>query len=150
MTDSMLEEIALGLGTGDGYSSDDLTAAATAARAGEVPLLRDSWDSRQLVLELRVHGVGGAPATENLESPACVQVAGDRSAGFYRAWYPGRPVGDATPRREAYCWGKLNYQAATRALWLLLLPFALLNVAHWALPESAHPRCGRSAAQCSG
>ncbi len=76
---------------------------------------------------------------ENLESPACVQVAGDRSAGFYRAWYPGRPVSDATPRREAYCWGKLNYQAATRALWLLLLPFALLNVAHWALPESAAP-----------
>ena len=66
-------------------------------------------------------------------------MAGDRSAGFYRAWYPGRPVGDATPRREAYCWGKLNYQAATRALWLLLLPFALLNVAHWALPESAAP-----------
>ncbi len=63
MTDSMLEEIALGLGTGDGYASDDLTAAATAARAGEVPLLRDSWDSRQLVLELRVHGVGGAPAS---------------------------------------------------------------------------------------
>jgi hypothetical protein len=139
MTESILEEITIGLGTGAGYASDDLTAAATAARAGEVPILRDGANTSQRVLELRVHGVGGAPATENLEAPACVQVAGDRSAGFYRAWYPGRPVDQATPRREAYCWGKLNYQAATRALWLLLLPFALLNVAHWALPESAAP-----------
>jgi hypothetical protein len=139
MTDSMLEEITLGLCTGHGYAGDELTAAATAARAGEVPMLRDGANTSQRVLELRVHGVGGAPPTENLEAPACVQVAGDRSAGFYRAWYPGRPVNKAAPRREAYCWGKLNYQAATRALWLLLLPFALLNVAHWALPQSAAP-----------
>jgi hypothetical protein len=75
MTDSMLDEITLGLGTGAGYAGDELTAAATAARAGEVPMLRGNVDTCQRVLELRVHGVGGAPASENLEAPACVQVA---------------------------------------------------------------------------
>ena len=83
-------------------------------------------------LELRIHGVGGAPPEVNLESPATLQVAGDGRAGFYRAWFPGGTA-KGRPLQEAYCWGHLD-TAWWTALWLLLLPFGLLNLAHWALP----------------
>ncbi len=95
------------------------------------------------VLELRVHGVHGtSPASMLGLSPGDVaQVAGDRLTGIYRA----RP-GVALPRRtlppgyavEAYSWGALTsgVQGAfgwlKRVLWLLLLPFALVNLSYWA------------------
>ena len=85
------------------------------------------------VLELRIHGVGGASAESNLETPTTLLVAGDTKAGFHRAWFPGQNSA-RTPLREAYCWGKFSYAALTSALWLLLLPFALVNLASWALP----------------
>jgi hypothetical protein len=133
-----LAPVTLGIGAVNGYSGGDLTNPRTATLAGEVPYLSvdGSTPAADPVLELRIHGVGGAPATDNLQSPATVQVAGDATAGFFRAWYPG---GTATgrPRREAYCWGGLNTRASSRALYLLLIPFMLVNVAHWALP--AHP-----------
>ncbi len=69
----------------------------------------------------------------NLESPATLQVAGDARAGFYRAWFPGGTA-KGRPLQEAYCWGHLD-TAWWTALWLLLLPFGLLNLAHWALPR---------------
>lgn len=148
---AQLAPIQIGLGAQDGYSDDDLTSARIAAVAGEVPYrplqqgAPDQQSDEQFdVLELRIHGVGGAPPTVNLEVPTVVQVAGDSGAGFYRAWYPGgahaggaAPVDTADePRREAYCWGELDYRSATSALWVLLLPFGLLNVAHWALPAT--------------
>ena len=73
--------------------------------------------------ELRVHGVGGTPPENLLDHSEPVQVAGDNIAGFYR-----RPDRDDL---EAYSWGGTTAKAATRALWLLLLPFALANVAGW-------------------
>ena len=33
--------------------------------------------------------------------------------------------------RESYSWGGLTSGKASRALWLLLLPFALANLAGW-------------------
>ncbi|MEP6853442.1 MAG: hypothetical protein ABJA87_12415 [bacterium] len=120
------------------YSGDDATSPRAAVLAGEVPILRPGTTPDgppQAVLELRIHGVGGAPAEENLERPSTIQVAGDATAGFYRPWSPGSPLAYLGPRREAYCWGKLNYRAASRALWLLLIPFMLVNVAQWALPS---------------
>ncbi len=130
-----LAPITLGVGAPAGYSGADLTNPRTATLAGEVPYLAldGSTPDADAVLELRIHGVGGAPSTENLQVPSTVQVAGDGTAGFFRAWYPG---GTATnrPRREAYCWGGLNTRASSRALYLLLIAFMLVNVAHWALP----------------
>ena len=72
-------------------------------------------------VELRVHGVGGTTPEILLSHPHPVQVAGDDTAGFYRA-----PDSDAV---EAYSWGGITSRAGSRALWLLLLPFALANAA---------------------
>jgi hypothetical protein len=77
------------------------------------------------VTELLVHGVGGESAEDTLHEPHPLQVAGDATAGFYRG-----PDVDAR-HRESYSWGGLTSGKASRALWLLLLPFALANLAGW-------------------
>lgn len=131
----VLAPITLGVGAAVGYSGADLTNPRTATLAGEVPYLAldGSTPHADPVLELRIHGVGGAPSTDNLQVPATVQVAGDATAGFFRAWYPGGSAANR-PRREAYCWGGLNTKASSRALYLLLIAFMFVNMAHWALP----------------
>jgi hypothetical protein len=130
-----LKPVVLGLGAADGYSGDDFTSPRAAVSAGEVPYLAadGSTPSADPVIELRIHGVGGAPASDNLEVPSTIQVAGDATAGFYRAWYPGGSAA-GRPRREAYCWGGLNTRATARAFYLILVAFMILNVAHWAMP----------------
>lgn len=131
-TDSAtLGPIVLGLGAIEGFNGADLTNPLDATAAGEIPYLPEGAEPD--VLELRVHGVGGAPATENLETPNVLQVAGDERAGFYRAWYPGGSA-KGMPRREAYCWGQLDYGSWWSALWPMLLPFGLINPAYWMLP----------------
>lgn len=93
------------------------------------------------VTELRVHGVGGTPPAEMLGTPAPVQVSGDRTAGCWRG--PDRT--DARGRRrhvEAYAWGGLTARSAGSALWLLVLPFALINVAGWMSPVRGSERFG--------
>ncbi|MCM0678723.1 hypothetical protein NCC78_29215 [Micromonospora phytophila] len=97
------------------------------------------------VLELRVHGVSNTPPDQLLglqpdptgEAPQPWLVAGDPVTGFYRsaAAGPGDPI-----VVEAYSWGQLTSGARTardveRALWTLLLPFTLANVALHARPE---------------
>lgn len=124
-----LGPVVLGVGAADGYSGADLTNPHDAALAGEVPARAVPGE----VLELRIHGVGGAQPTDNLETPATVQVAGDGTAGFFRAWYSGGTAA-GRPVREAYCWGGLNTRATSRAFYLVLVGFMLANVAHWALP----------------
>jgi hypothetical protein len=123
----------VGVGRPYGYTGDDVVGVAEAYKRGEVTAVRQGD-----IVELRVHGVGGAAPETNLGVPHTLQVAGDSSAGFYRAWFPGqsaKPDGDDPPiARETYCWGKLDYAGWTSASWSLLLPFALVNVAHWMLP----------------
>lgn len=93
--------------------------------------------------ELRIHGVSGTPPENMLDYPHPRQVAGDAVSGFYRRWWPaGRPTagdGDVEGqcRREAYSWGGLTSGGASRALWLLLLPFMMLNFAFYMTPRSA-------------
>jgi hypothetical protein len=77
------------------------------------------------VTELLVHGVGGESAEDTLGEPHPRMVAGDATAGFYRG-----PDVDGR-HRESYSWGGLTSGRASRALWLLLLPFALANLAGW-------------------
>ncbi|MGC4803630.1 hypothetical protein [Micromonospora sp. DT233] len=96
------------------------------------------------VLELRVHGVSNTPPAQVLgltpapgeDSPRPWLVAGDEVTGFYRSTAV-RP--DDSVVVEAYSWGQLTSGARTardveRALWTLLLPFTLANVALHARP----------------
>lgn len=68
------------------------------------------------------------------------QVAGNDTTGFFRAdaALPYRELDGTGVAVEAYSWGNLTSGLAgflgwlRRALWLLLLPFALANLAYWA------------------
>jgi hypothetical protein len=88
-----------------------------------------SRDPSCTVLELRIHGVGGATAQEMLDDTNVVQVAGDELAGFYRG---ARRLDD----REAYAWGKLTTGSIRGLLWVLLVPFALVNIAGFMYPAA--------------
>lgn len=98
------------------------------------------------VVELRVHGVSGTPPEAMLNCPTELleRQSGDAEAGFYRrsAWIDdaASPPVDGKWRRlmEVYSWGGLTSGRASRALWLLLLPFTLINLAHWMLPPANH------------
>ncbi|MDN0196384.1 hypothetical protein [Streptomyces sp. S.PNR 29] len=103
-------------------------------------------------LELLVHGVGGTTPEKMLNDPRTVRISGDDTAAVFRRTedadaesrpedHRGRPV------PEAYVWCNLTSGNGTRALWLLLLPFMVVNLAHWMRPP-AHGR--RSAARLYG
>ncbi|MET9905344.1 hypothetical protein ABZZ74_00765 [Streptomyces sp. NPDC006476] len=96
--------------------------------------------------ELRVHGVGGTSPESELGHPAVLRVAGDRQAGFYRRVWDSRRGTDDPPgfRREGYSWGGLTSGDNKRALWLLLLPFMLLNMAFYMDPGHSAERRRRS------
>jgi len=97
------------------------------------------------ITELRVHGVSGTPPESVLDRPLLRLVAGDGEAGFYRPRTEyGGTTGPGGARLEAYSWGNLTAGAAARALWLLLLPFTLANVASWMRPAAVGPTSSRS------
>ncbi|MFE7806833.1 hypothetical protein ACFU51_19620 [Streptomyces sp. NPDC057430] len=101
-------------------------------------------------LELLVHGVGGATPRDMLGDPRTVRVTGDTTAAVHRRSadadaedhperYAERPVA------EAYVWSNLTSGNGARALWLLLLPFMVANLAHWMRPPTkGHPRLVRA------
>lgn len=81
------------------------------------------------VVELRVHGVGGTPPEHLLgvASEDIVRVGGEDESAFY-ARRDDRSV-------EGYSWGPLTAKPFLQPLWILLLPFTLMNVAGWMLPR---------------
>jgi hypothetical protein len=91
--------------------------------------------------ELRVHGVSGTPPESMLQHPHVARVAGYADAAFYRRWWESEAVSADTAdhRIEAYSWGGLTSGNNKRALWLLLLPFMLLNVAFFMAPWRRNP-----------
>ncbi len=123
------------------------------------------------VVELRVHGVHGT-------SPAAMlgvgdgdvgRVAGDDLTGIYRLRDGDPPLRSLTPGPEesrapvsveAYSWGALTSGVqgflgwVRRSLWLLLLPFALVNLAYWARVDLARvhlrARLGARAVRTAG
>ncbi|MFI8089267.1 hypothetical protein ACIF9R_13250 [Streptomyces sp. NPDC086080] len=103
-------------------------------------------------LELLVHGVGGTTPEKMLDDPRTVRITGDDIAAVYRraddADAECRPAGRREgPVPEAYVWCNLTSGNGTRALWLLLLPFMVVNLAHWMRP-TAHGR--RRTIRCYG
>src|SRR4029453_12507044 len=86
--------------------------------------------------ELRIHGLSGPPPASMLGHPQVERVSGDADSGFYRRWWPAKSLADDDGDRvvEAYSWGGLTAGGRQRALWLLLVPFLLVNVAYFARP----------------
>ncbi|WP_107104058.1 hypothetical protein, partial [Streptomyces niveiscabiei] len=107
-----------------------------------------------VALELLVHGVGGATPEKMLDDPRTVRVTGDETAAVYRraddadaetragAWGEHDDTASRAGARldrpipEAYVWSNLTSGNGTRALWLLLLPFMVVNLAHWMRPAA--------------
>ncbi len=111
------------------------------------------------VVELRVHGILGVTPEDLVDAVAAVDVAGDgkgrlvRPADRLRRPAPG-PVlkadGRPLPRTiEGYVWGGLTSGGAAKAVWALLFPFSLVNMASWMLPPiPPGSRPGRALATC--
>ncbi|MFI5955980.1 hypothetical protein [Cryptosporangium sp. NPDC051539] len=107
------------------------------------------------VVELLVHGVGGATPNEQLDDPSPARVSGDGTVGFYRHKGPlpsenldvvseSSAAARAGVVQEAYCWGGLNSATASRAAWILLVPFTLVNAACWMRSAGPADRLGRA------
>lgn len=92
------------------------------------------------VVEIRVHGVNGGSPEQMLGDPFPEQVAGDDTARFLRS----RPTGNDPARViEAFHWGRFTSGSPIRAIWLLLAPFAILNLAGFTLlPTKDQPWFG--------
>ncbi|MDA2810783.1 hypothetical protein O4J56_09065 [Nocardiopsis sp. RSe5-2] len=99
-----------------------------------MPEDRSPAPSDPRIVELRIHGVSGGQAEELLDVEPVVRVGGDRLAGFFR--WRRAPDTETVPGvpREIFAWGNLTSGRASRALWLLLLPFILANIAYWMRP----------------
>src|SRR5437879_5079138 len=110
------------------------------------------------VVELRVHGILGTTPEDLVDAVAAVDVAGDgkgrlvRPADRLRRPAPGpvlKAEGRPLPRTvEGYVWGGLTSGGAAKAIWALLFPFSLANMASWMLPPVADHRLGRTLAMC--
>ncbi|GGV59401.1 hypothetical protein GCM10010294_07450 [Streptomyces griseoloalbus] len=92
-------------------------------------------------LELLVHGVGGTTPEEMLDDPRTVRITGDDTAAMFRRADDADAERHSAERRdgpvpEAYVWCNLTSGNGTRALWLLLLPFMVVNLAHWMRPTA--------------
>ncbi|MFE9354561.1 hypothetical protein ACFYPB_10155 [Streptomyces olivaceoviridis] len=125
------------------------------------PYVDLSGESPETELELLVHGVGGTTPEKMLGDPRMVRVTGDDTAAVFRRAEDaeGAPDGSGTggeagaergrerrsgPVREAYVWCNLTSGDGSRALWLLLLPFMVVNLAHWMRPAApGRPRVVR-------
>jgi hypothetical protein len=87
------------------------------------------------VIELRVHGVHGTPPSAMLGEQYPRQFAGDDVARFFRRKEPVLTLGKEPRSRvvEAFHWGRFTAGSPSRALWLVLIPFSLVNLARYAL-----------------
>ncbi|MEU6507974.1 hypothetical protein [Streptomyces sp. NPDC046942] len=97
-------------------------------------------------LELLVHGVGGTTPEKMLGDPRTVRITGDDTAAVFRRAADADPRKGARgePVQEAYVWCNLTSGDSSRALWLLLLPFMVVNLAHWMRPATTgRPRAVR-------
>lgn len=90
-------------------------------------------------VELRVHGVSGTPAESLLAHPHVAQIDGGGASRFFG---PVDSDGVILPGKdgqalEAYHWGHYTSGTSWQALWLLLIPFGMINAAQFMLPAPA-------------
>ena len=92
------------------------------------------------IVELRIHGVSGTPPEEMLQTDPTqpltaddlFRVDHDPVVAFYQRKVP--PYGPDHVL-EAYNWSSLTSGSWVKGLWLLLVPFGLVNAAHFMLPR---------------
>ncbi|MBG0830292.1 hypothetical protein HS041_21235 [Planomonospora sp. ID67723] len=95
--------------------------------------------TRGHVTELRIHGVAGATPGSVLfpRCPSQVKFVGDPERDRVGIYLPADRGTGVAWRLEAYVWGDLTSGSRSRAFWLLLLPFALANIAFYMTPRWA-------------
>jgi len=106
--------------------------------------MSQTQQSSPAIVEIRVHCVSGTAPESLLDTPHVVQVGGDGLGRIFRPAdefdKPIEPDGpDAQTRHilEGYHWGRMTSGGWSKAIWALLFPFALANVAFWMLPNGA-------------
>lgn len=117
-------------------------------RSAEVPSSANETeviDPAQPWVELRVHGVSGSPPESMLRGAHVVQVGGDEKSRFFRL---AGPQGEELPPDrgrilEAYHWGRFTSGTWRQALWLLIIPFGIVNAAQFMLPRPGTDRWAR-------
>ena len=91
------------------------------------------------VVELLVPGLGPVDRDALLRPRGTGRETGDDKAGFYRSGQLDQGVVPDTDGqrlvREVYDWTRLTIGGASRALWLFLLPFLLINLVAWMQPR---------------
>jgi len=147
-TTSIRPWIGLGFNAACGFAPGDQTSPALAGLGGALP---DAAMTGERVTELRIHGVSGSDGPTMLEHPRALQVAGDAVTGFYRRWTPDGPGRLSVPwKLEAYSWGGLTEAPLASALWLLMAPFMMYNLAFFMLPPVARADSAATASRSSG
>ncbi|MEU3789422.1 hypothetical protein AB0F07_06425 [Streptomyces fructofermentans] len=104
------------------------------------------------LVELVVPGIGLVDRAEALQPPDVRRISGDEGAGWYgTAGADGEDEPDGSGgadgsggtgrapgphvERQVYDWNRLTIGGAGRAMWLLLLPFLLINLVTWMQPR---------------
>jgi hypothetical protein len=82
-------------------------------------------------IELRIHGVGGS-TPEKLLGECHPEDVVEIQHGYRTGVWARR----RDPSVRGYLWGGLTSGAKLQPLWVLLLPFTLVNVAGWMHPPS--------------
>ncbi|KGM02022.1 hypothetical protein, partial [Cellulomonas cellasea] len=108
---------------------------------------------RPSYVELRIHGVSGTTPEDMLGTTQVEDVAGDELVRFVRAAEPAARELPGDGVLEAVSWGRLTSGLAAQAAWVVMLPFALVNLAMWTsrsfTETSSRPRAARIRAAAS-
>ncbi|MGW6128385.1 hypothetical protein ACWFNE_00010 [Cellulomonas sp. NPDC055163] len=105
---------------------------------------------RPSYVELRIHGVSGTTPEDMLGTTQVEDVAGDELVRFVRAADPTARDLPGSGVLEAVSWGRLTSGLAAQAAWVVMLPFALVNLAMWTsrsfTETGSRPRATRTGA----
>ncbi|MFS0701915.1 hypothetical protein AB6N24_18245, partial [Cellulomonas sp. 179-A 4D5 NHS] len=105
---------------------------------------------RPSYVELRIHGVSGTTPEDMLGTTQVEDVAGDALVRFVRAAEPTARDLPGGGVLEAVSWGRLTSGLAAQAAWVVMLPFALVNLAMWTsrsfTATGSRPRSARTGA----